>query len=365
LYFQDGLGSTSHVSDAAGNLTEYYRYTSFGIPNVYSPTGALRRNGSTQDVRHLFTGQLWMPQTALYDYRNRVYSPSLTRFLQPDPLGFGGDPSNLYRYCGNNSVNRIDPSGLVTRKPSNHGKPPPQLQPNEPVNFGSNGYTPLGSHIPQNVFGIPNGSGWDLSSHDYVNGWHDLGTFLLLGTTGSGGNGSRGDGGGGGAYFVRADLLLFGSVNPVLGTVYVNGHPFFTSDGVVNALLNAAPGSITSLTFAGHGDDIGSSAQVGYFGSFLYTSNGQGGYNFSFDGHTNINSIFSSLSAGANVNFFNCNTATGDMNLSRAFSLTFPGTTVTGFRGDAWAVALPYTPVGFYYGTPVTYRNGEIISGGR
>ncbi|MFZ1219326.1 MAG: RHS repeat-associated core domain-containing protein [Chthoniobacterales bacterium] len=112
LYFQDGLGSTSHVSDAAGNLTEYYRYTSFGIPNVYGPAGALRRNGSTQDVRHLFTSQLWMPQTTLYDYRNRVYSPSLTRFLQPDPIGFNGDPSNLYRYCGNNAVDWSDPSGL-------------------------------------------------------------------------------------------------------------------------------------------------------------------------------------------------------------------------------------------------------------
>src|SRR3954465_1738925 len=33
-------------------------------------------------------------------------------FLQPDPAGFAGDPSNLYRYCGNNPVNGIDPYGL-------------------------------------------------------------------------------------------------------------------------------------------------------------------------------------------------------------------------------------------------------------
>lgn len=55
-----------------------------------------------------------MPQAGLYDYRNRVYSPNLTRFLQPDPIGFAGDPSNLYRYCGNNSLNRSDPDGEFT-----------------------------------------------------------------------------------------------------------------------------------------------------------------------------------------------------------------------------------------------------------
>jgi hypothetical protein len=50
----------------------------------------------------------------LYDLRNRFYSPDLGRFLQPDPIGFAGDPSNIYRYVGNNPVNRSDPSGLVS-----------------------------------------------------------------------------------------------------------------------------------------------------------------------------------------------------------------------------------------------------------
>jgi hypothetical protein len=48
----------------------------------------------------------------LYDYRNRFYHPGLGRFLQPDPIGFAGDSSNLYRYCGGDPVNRRDPSGL-------------------------------------------------------------------------------------------------------------------------------------------------------------------------------------------------------------------------------------------------------------
>ena len=50
----------------------------------------------------------------LYDLRNRFYSPDLGRFLQPDPIGFKGDGSNLYRYCGNDWANRTDPMGLQT-----------------------------------------------------------------------------------------------------------------------------------------------------------------------------------------------------------------------------------------------------------
>lgn len=125
FYYQDGQGSTSHLADATGALQEVYKYSTFGQPSVFAPSGSVRKGGSSYDVRHLFTGQLWMPQAGLYDYRNRVFSPALTRFLQPDPIGFAGDPSNLYRYCGNNSVNRMDPSGMGERT-RHGGKPPPQ-----------------------------------------------------------------------------------------------------------------------------------------------------------------------------------------------------------------------------------------------
>jgi RHS repeat-associated protein len=112
FYYQDGLGSTSHISDASGTLQEAYRYGTFGQLTVYAPNGSVRENGSIYDIRHLYAGQLWMPQAGLYDSRYRAYSPSLTRFLQPDPIGFLGDRTNLYRYCGNNAVNRRDPFGL-------------------------------------------------------------------------------------------------------------------------------------------------------------------------------------------------------------------------------------------------------------
>ncbi len=62
--------------------------------------------------RFLFTGREYFSVVGLYNYRNRFYLPSLGRFLQADPIGFAGDPANLYRYCANNPANWSDPYGL-------------------------------------------------------------------------------------------------------------------------------------------------------------------------------------------------------------------------------------------------------------
>ena len=51
-------------------------------------------------------------------YRNRWYDPELGRFLSEDPIGFEGEDVNLYRFVGNNSVNRVDPDGLQIAAPN-------------------------------------------------------------------------------------------------------------------------------------------------------------------------------------------------------------------------------------------------------
>jgi RHS repeat-associated protein len=123
LYFQDSLGNTSHVTDAAGNLKESYTYSAFGIPTFYDAAGNPRITSydaagraitaSAFGIRHLFQGQLWTQETGLNDYRNRVELPTMGVFLQPDPIGFKGDAANVYRFCNNNAVNRTDPTGLI------------------------------------------------------------------------------------------------------------------------------------------------------------------------------------------------------------------------------------------------------------
>jgi RHS repeat-associated protein len=95
-YYQDELGSTSHIASSTGSLLEYYKYDLYGKPKFFD---ALNNELSTTSysVKDLFTGQRWVSEIGLYDDRNRFMSPDLGRFLQPDPIGFKGDASNLYR----------------------------------------------------------------------------------------------------------------------------------------------------------------------------------------------------------------------------------------------------------------------------
>src|SRR5205085_617584 len=65
--------------------------------------------------RFMFQGREWIPELGIYDYRHRFYHPSLGRFLQADPTGFDAGDMNLFRYCGDNPVDRSDPTGLVDR----------------------------------------------------------------------------------------------------------------------------------------------------------------------------------------------------------------------------------------------------------
>jgi RHS repeat-associated protein len=51
--------------------------------------------------------------TGLYHVGARAYDPRTARWLQRDPIDASSGDPNLYRYCGNDPINRADPSGLA------------------------------------------------------------------------------------------------------------------------------------------------------------------------------------------------------------------------------------------------------------
>ena len=100
-YHTDQVGTVRAITDQNGTTVFNADYFAFGTKFV--------SNGDF-DETHGFTGKEYDSDSGLYYYNARWYDPDLGRFISEDPAADPNNP-NLYSYCGNNGVSRIDPTG--------------------------------------------------------------------------------------------------------------------------------------------------------------------------------------------------------------------------------------------------------------
>lgn len=111
-YVKNGQGDVAGLIDGAGTMVVNYTYDSWG--KLVSVTG-----DTTLGYRNPFRyrGYFMDDETGFYYLGSRYYDPEACRFISPDDMDTVSeslsslDGKNLYAYCDNNPVKRVDIAG--------------------------------------------------------------------------------------------------------------------------------------------------------------------------------------------------------------------------------------------------------------
>ena len=108
-YIRDALGNILGIINQNGQIVVQYSYTSYGTCSISGNTSL----GNENPFR--YKGYYYDVETSLYYLITRYYDPEIGRFISPDSVDYLDPQSinglNLYAYCGNDPINKYDPTG--------------------------------------------------------------------------------------------------------------------------------------------------------------------------------------------------------------------------------------------------------------
>jgi RHS repeat-associated protein len=103
---QDRLHSVRGLVKRDGTWIRSLRYFSYGGLESDTTSGS----APSWELRYRWTGRELDSETGLYFFRARYYDPGVRRFVQEDPIGYGGG-ANVYAYGNGGPLEGRDPGG--------------------------------------------------------------------------------------------------------------------------------------------------------------------------------------------------------------------------------------------------------------
>jgi len=154
----DANFNVTAITNTSGTVQERYTPDPFGVVTFRNASGNTI-SASAKDWVFLHQGGQ-ADILGHYDFRNRILSPTLGRWLTNDPLGFEAGDNNFYGYVANGPGNTVDPSGL---QPPWHPYPYPASPLPPRPSPGGNSPNPGGNGNSGSDFGEVKKKTWRLT----------------------------------------------------------------------------------------------------------------------------------------------------------------------------------------------------------